>query len=92
MSGVLSTLSVIAVVLLGTVLISGLLYLGWRLAIHDLRRQRQGLRAERDLLDAAWRALDDTRRVREVFLVARRAMQREATRQYHRGEQPERPS
>ena len=83
---VAEALGVLVLLFLLLLLVAVLVYLGWRLAIHQLRQQRDGLRSQRDALDAEWRALDNTRRVREVFLAARRAMQREAGRQYRRGQ------
>lgn len=66
-----------------------LVYLGWLLAISHLRQQRDVIDQQRKFLNSEWRALDNTRRVREVFLSARRTMQREAQRQYQHGELPE---
>ena len=53
---------------------------GWWLAHLRLRREQARLRVVRELLDAEWQALEGTRQVREVFLVARRAMQQEHVR------------
>lgn len=64
--------SLISVVLL-VGLVVGLVYLGWVTAHNRLRHERQ-------LLDAEWRALDDTRRIRAIFLTARRALQADASR------------
>lgn len=50
-----------------------LIALGYWLAYHRLAEQRQAL-------DAEWHALDNTRRVRAVFLHARLAMREEALR------------
>lgn len=80
-----SVIDIVTTVIAVTVLVGLLVGLGWQLAVENLRYVRSGLQNQRDLLDAEWRALDDTRRIREVFLVARRAMQREADRQPPRG-------
>jgi hypothetical protein len=56
-----------------------LVLLGFLAASGELVSDRAALDAERDALDAEWRALDQTRRIRSVFLHARRAMQSEAT-------------
>lgn len=55
--------------------------IGWWLARLRHRRERARLQQTRELLDAEWQALDGTRRVREVFMTARRAMQQTADRE-----------
>lgn len=81
-----AVVSVIGGVVLAGLGLGAVVYLGWWLAISGLRRERSQLQTERTALDAEWQALDNTRRVRAVFLAARRAMQREAQAHYHRGE------
>lgn len=57
-----------------------LLWLGYWVAVEKLSHDRARVVRERTALDAEWKALDRTRRVREVFFDARRAMQEEAQR------------
>ena len=57
-----------------------LVWLGYWLAVEKLSHDRARLIRERTALDAEWDALDRTRRVREVFFDARRAMHEEAQR------------
>lgn len=67
------------VMLLLLLILGGLLvFLGWQLALQYLRDQRDVLLVQRQALDAEWRALENTRQVRGVFLDARRSMQRDA--------------
>lgn len=63
------------------VVAAALVWLGYWVAVAKLRSDRQRIKHERTALDAEWRALDRTRRVREIFLNARRAMHEEAQRQ-----------
>ncbi len=76
---IIQTLAGLCVVLAAA---AALIYLGWRLAIRDLRQERLNVGRHRAELDAEWRALDNTRLVREVFMTARRVMQDEAQRHY----------
>jgi hypothetical protein len=55
-----------------------LVVLGFALAADRLHGDQVRLRAQRQALDAEWQTLEQTRRVRSVFLAARRAMQAEA--------------
>ena len=55
-------------------------WLGYRLAMHNVRAYRKRLEYDRAALDAEWRQLDRIRRIRAVFFSARRAMQAEADR------------
>ena len=71
-------LAVVGTLVLSGVLVCAVVALGWWLAMQQLHIERRRLRLQRDLLDAEWRALDQTRQVREVFLTARRTMQRQA--------------
>lgn len=59
---------------------TALIRLGYQLAKDHLHGDgdRAWITAQRQALDAEWRALDHTRRVRAVLLEARRAMQAEA--------------
>lgn len=62
------------------VCIGGLVWLGYQLAEGKLEDDRQQLNddsdAERGLLDAEWTALEQTRKVNDVFFQARDAMRR----------------
>jgi Na+-transporting NADH:ubiquinone oxidoreductase subunit NqrC len=61
------------------VLVAGVFVtLGYVLAEGKLAHDRAELDQQRQVLDAEWTALENTQRVRAVFLAARRAMQREA--------------
>lgn len=71
-STIVAVVSAVAVV----GMLSGLLiYIGWQAAADSFRHDREQLQQQREALDAEWQALDNTRRVREVFWTARRAMQ-----------------
>jgi hypothetical protein len=70
----------VLVIVMVLLLAGGLLWLGYLLAEDTLRAERARLARQRDVLDAEWQALDNTRRVRAVFLDARRKMQDEAQR------------
>lgn len=54
--------------------------IGYQWALDRLDVQRHHLASQREALDAEWQALEQTRRLRELFLTARRAMQAEAQR------------
>lgn len=66
------------VVLIVLALVAGLVWIGYQLAEGRLEGDRQKLDddsdAERGLLDAEWTALEQTRRVNDVFFAARDAM------------------
>ena len=64
----------LVLVILGVVF--GLFWLGYKGAERDLGEERDVLETERDLLDAEWTALEQTRRVNDVFFRARDAMRR----------------
>jgi cell division protein FtsL len=69
-------------VLLILAVVAGLVWLGYRGAEHDLADARDDLDTQRQVLDAEWTALEQTRRVNDVFFQARDAMRRaEADRQ-----------
>jgi Na+-transporting NADH:ubiquinone oxidoreductase subunit NqrC len=69
----------IAMVFVFVVLVAGVfVMLGYVLAEDKLAADRAELDQQRQVLDAEWTALENTQRVRSVFLAARRAMQREA--------------
>ncbi len=86
----------VAVEIVGSVLLALLLcalaalliVLGWQMAVGHFRRDRDHLLLQRQALNAEWKTLENTRRVRGLFLDARRAMQREADVRYRfrRGE------
>lgn len=61
-----------------------LVRLGYVFAADRLAAGWDELDARREMLDAEWRALDDTRRIRTVFLKARQAMRTEEWRQGRR--------
>lgn len=64
-------------------------WIGYHCAHHELRYERLRVKQERQALDAEWRSLEQTQRVRAVFLDARRAMQAEAARTiYQEGGRP----
>ena len=78
-------LSVVGMVIFSAVLVCAVVAVGWWLAMQQSHVERRRLRLQRDLLEAEWRALDQARQVREVFLAARRAMQRQADDDQRRG-------
>jgi hypothetical protein len=55
-------------------------WLGYQLAVGKLRDDRAAVEQQRVALQAEWQQLDASRRVRSIFLSARRAMQAEAVR------------
>ena len=65
--------SVIVGVLVTAAMI-GLIWLGYWGAEHDLAEERDELNSQRNKLDAQWTALEQTRRVNDVFFLARDAM------------------
>lgn len=67
----------IVVLLLLAIVCLGLVAIGFKLSENRLSTDRIQLERERRSLDAEWTALDNTRRIREVFLGARRMMQDE---------------
>lgn len=67
-------------VLLVVVVVVVLLRFGYLWAQDQLAAERTELAQRRASLDAEWRALENTRRVRTVFLDAHRAMRDEARR------------
>jgi hypothetical protein len=67
--------------------LAGLIWLGYRLAHEDLAEAHDELDTQRQVLDAEWTALEQTRRVNDVFFQARDAM-RQAE---HEAGQPPRP-
>lgn len=56
------------------------IWLGYQIAVDKLHHDREQVEQQQAALQAEWRQLDTTRRIRSVFLSARRAMQAEATR------------
>jgi hypothetical protein len=59
---------------------AALVWVGYCLATGKLHEDREAVEQQRAALDAEWQQLDQTRRVRSVFLTTRRAMQTEAER------------
>ena len=78
-------LAVVGTVVFCVVLVCGVVALGWWLAMQQVQAEQRRLRLQRDLLDTEWRTLDQARQVREVFLAARRAIQRVADDNQRRG-------
>jgi hypothetical protein len=70
------------------VVVGALLWLGYWVAVEKLSHDRARIIRERTALDAEWEALDRTRRVREVFFDARRAMAEEAQRYWPNHPEP----
>lgn len=70
----------IITLLLVLVAVFALLGLGYWLARDDLADDRKRVAQQRRALDAEWRALENGRRVTDVFFAARRAMQDEVRR------------
>ncbi len=64
----------VLLLLLLLVLIAFLIFLGYQLARGRFSADRQELKIERQVLDAEWTALDNIRRVNDVFFQARQAM------------------
>jgi hypothetical protein len=62
------------------VVVGALVWLGYWVAVEKLSHDRARVVRERTALDAEWEALDRTRRIREAFFDARRAMHEEAQR------------
>ncbi|OLT23163.1 hypothetical protein BJF78_07360 [Pseudonocardia sp. CNS-139] len=81
MTVAMALLAVLATVVVLVVLLGLLVALGWALAVDHHQEQAHRLRQQREALDAEWRALEQTARVRAVFLGARRAMHEESVRQ-----------
>ena len=75
----------IGTVILGGALVFAIVALGWWLAMQQLQAEQRQLRLQRELLNTEWQTLDQTRRLREIFLVARRAMQHQADADERRG-------
>ena len=55
-----------------------LVWLGYQLARERMRDTRDWIAHQKAALDAEWRQLDQTRRIRSVFWAARQAMHAEA--------------
>jgi hypothetical protein len=55
-------------------LVAFLIFLGYQLACGKFSADREQLEVERQVLDAEWTALDNIRRVNDVFFHARQAM------------------
>lgn len=68
------------VLALALVISALLVAIGYGLAVNELYYDRTDVEAQRQALDDEWRMLDQTRRVRSIFLAARQAMQAEAQR------------
>ena len=67
-------------VLLVLGIVAGLLWLGYAFALAVLAEDRAQLAEQRQALDVEWQALENSRRVNDVFFQARQAM-REAERE-----------
>ncbi|MCA1702887.1 MAG: hypothetical protein LC808_06290 [Actinobacteria bacterium] len=62
------------IVLLVLAIIAGLLWLGYAFALAVLVEDRARLAQQRQALDVEWQALENGRRVNDVFFQARQAM------------------
>lgn len=62
------------------ILVGTAVWLGYQFAADKLHDDRRRLDQRRAALDAEWQALDQTRRLRELFFTASRAMRAEARR------------
>lgn len=84
----MTVFTTIVMVVLVLLLVALLVWFGFELAGCLLEHQRAAVRRDRQRLAVEWNALENTRRVRSVFLDARRAMQREADvrHRFRRGE------
>ena len=58
-----------------------LVMLGYQLAVDRYQAEQEYLDQQQAALAEEWQQLDRTRRIREIFLYARRTMQTEADRQ-----------
>jgi cell division protein FtsL len=70
----------LAIVLLLLIGMAALIWIGYQFAVDKLHEDRTQVEQQKAALKAEWQQLDATRRVRSVFLSARRAMQAEAAR------------
>jgi cell division protein FtsL len=75
---VVSAVAIVVLVLIILVAAGALVRLGYVWAVRKFGTERVRLDSQRQALSAEWRALDDTRRIRAVFLAARHAMHDEA--------------
>ena len=69
-----SPLPPVLLLLLLLALIAFLIFLGYQLARGKFSADQEQLEIERQVLDAEWTALDNIRRVNDVFFQARMAM------------------
>ncbi|PWW53674.1 hypothetical protein [Actinokineospora spheciospongiae] len=53
-----------------------LVWLGYRLAKDEMAAERASVETERQVLDAEWRALEQTRQINDVFFTARDQLRR----------------
>jgi cell division protein FtsL len=70
----------LAIVLLLLVGMAALIWVGYQFAVDKLHEDRTQVEQQKAALKAEWQQLDATRRIRSVFLSARRTMQAEAAR------------
>ncbi|MCU1685419.1 MAG: hypothetical protein JWQ81_6158 [Amycolatopsis sp.] len=63
----------VILVLLGLVFLAGLVWFGYMIAREELSDE---IETKRQMLDAEWTAMENTRRVNSVFFSAREAMRR----------------
>jgi uncharacterized membrane protein len=73
-------MDVLAIVLFLLVIVGVFIWVGYQLAVDKLHGDREQVEQQKAALRAEWQQLDTTRRIRSVFLSARRAMQAEARR------------
>lgn len=82
-------MSTVLIIICILVAAGAFLWLGYQLAVGKLDDDRQQVEQQQDALKAEWQQLDATRRLRAVFLSARRAMQAEAWRASRPGDGPD---
>lgn len=73
-------MSALGIAVLLVVIAGVFIWLGYQFAVDQLHHDREQVDQQKAALKAEWQQLDATRRVRSVFLAARRAMQAEAAR------------
>jgi cell division protein FtsL len=73
-------MNALSIALFLVVVAGAFIWLGYQFAVDQLHHDQEQVDQQKAALQAEWQQLDATRRVRSVFLAARRAMQAEATR------------
>lgn len=67
-------MATLLVVLLIAAVALGLLYGGYRIACDELCEDRAAVEQQRQALEVEWQALENSRRINDVFFQARQAM------------------